>query len=504
MDRKPIWAGGLLAALLLAGCSFVVQPVEAPALKMEMPSQPMEIELPDGSLCQFAGTGATLAFDGKRLNYTCGSPEVGLLGDPLPLGGTEWQVEKATIGREGDAFVLESSEVIPFTAWQVTLADGNLCLHAGFGATLGFDGQRLNYTCDQTAAQGSGADEAGLLGELSPAGEGIWLATAALIARAESGFELQASAQVPVARISGVQPEPVAAETPAPEEEAVAGGEPMTATETVTGTETMTETEPLIPAEPMTSPIGVTWEWQQTQYGDGTLVVPSDPSRYTITLLPDGTVTAQIDCNQASGSYVLEGDSLTFGPMISTLMGCPEGSQADVFATDLASAANFVLSDGVLSIGLAPDAGVMTFTPASAQAVAAGETTATSATGTVTETVPADNPLANTSWQWQQTEYGDDTLVVAQDPTRYTLTFLPDGQLAAQVDCNRGMSSYTVDGSALTFGPIATTRMLCPEGSQDAVFLRDLAAVNSFVLDGNVLSLALKLDTGIMTFTQLE
>ena len=31
------------------------------------------IQLHDGARCLFAGKGATLAFDGKRLNYTCGN-----------------------------------------------------------------------------------------------------------------------------------------------------------------------------------------------------------------------------------------------------------------------------------------------------------------------------------------------------------------------------------------------------------------------------------------------
>jgi heat shock protein HslJ len=94
-------------------------------------------------------------------------------------------------------------------------------------------------------------------------------------------------------------------------------------------------------------------------------------------------------------------------------------------------------------------------------------------------------------------------VVSSNDPSRYTLTFNEDGTLQAQVDCNSGSGSYTLDGTNLTFGPIATTRMACPEGSLDSVFAEDLAAVVSYALvDGN-LNLTLSTD-GVMEFTPAE
>jgi hypothetical protein len=65
-------------------------------------------------MCQFAGEGATLAFEGKRLNYSCGQAgeeEIGLIGD-FQLKGLAMTAEKAAIGHDTSGFVLNSSEIV--------------------------------------------------------------------------------------------------------------------------------------------------------------------------------------------------------------------------------------------------------------------------------------------------------------------------------------------------------------------------------------------------------
>ena len=67
-----------------------------------------EIVLVDGTVCAFAGEGATLAFEGKRLNYTCGNHVVGLIGDIESQAGGVFRVEKAKL----DGTMLDSSEMM--------------------------------------------------------------------------------------------------------------------------------------------------------------------------------------------------------------------------------------------------------------------------------------------------------------------------------------------------------------------------------------------------------
>jgi heat shock protein HslJ len=110
--------------------------------------------------------------------------------------------------------------------------------------------------------------------------------------------------------------------------------------------------------------------------------------------------------------------------------------------------------------------------------------------------------LAGTSWQWVQSVYEGDAVLLALDPSRYTLTFNPNGSLFVKLDCNNGRGTYTVDGVNLTFGAIASTRMGCPADTQDTIFAQDLAEVVSYAFaDGN-LHLTLS-SGGVMEFSPL-
>ena len=79
---------------------------------------PPIVALPDGTRCSFAGTGATLAFDGKRLNYTCDvvGQEVGLLGDLQPQSDGTWLAEKVVLGHNDSGFFIQESEMVVVTA----------------------------------------------------------------------------------------------------------------------------------------------------------------------------------------------------------------------------------------------------------------------------------------------------------------------------------------------------------------------------------------------------
>ena len=114
----------LIALAALIACSPAATPAtEAtatprPASDTPAPESlaepPAFVELADGTRCAFAGKGATLAFDGKRLNYTCetdGEDEVGLLGDLMPAGDG-WTAEKAIIGHNSDGFFVKESEIV--------------------------------------------------------------------------------------------------------------------------------------------------------------------------------------------------------------------------------------------------------------------------------------------------------------------------------------------------------------------------------------------------------
>jgi len=204
---------GIMLVTLLAGCGGASPEPAATPTQPPQPPTPTEviestpgpattqpaavIELPDGTRCSFASTGATLAFEGKRLNYTCQveGQEVGLLGDLQQSEGV-WKIEKVVIGHGDSGFFVQESEEMTMTIERIELADGTQCLFAGTGATLAFEGKRLNYTC-QVEGQ-----EVGLLGDLRQS-EGIWTAEKAVIGHGDSGFFVQESEEVTIKVIRG-------------------------------------------------------------------------------------------------------------------------------------------------------------------------------------------------------------------------------------------------------------------------------------------------------------
>jgi heat shock protein HslJ len=68
------------------------------------------------------------------------------------------------------------------------------------------------------------------------------------------------------------------------------------------------------------------WSWKETVTSDGKRIIPASPARYTLLFQPGGMVDVQADCNRGSGAYVLNGGSLSFGPIALTRAACPPGS----------------------------------------------------------------------------------------------------------------------------------------------------------------------------------
>lgn len=107
--------------------------------------------------------------------------------------------------------------------------------------------------------------------------------------------------------------------------------------------------------------VGANWQWVETAYGDGTTLTVDDPTRYMLSLQPDGTVALRADCNRGRGSYTLDGALLSLDVAVMTRMACPEGSLAEEFVRDLNAAATYVMDGDDLVINLFADAGNMRF-----------------------------------------------------------------------------------------------------------------------------------------------
>ena len=106
---------------------------------------------------------------------------------------------------------------------------------------------------------------------------------------------------------------------------------------------------------------GVTWQWQRTLYNNDTKSEPTEPSRYTILLMPEGHLSVHLDCNAGGGRYTLEGSSLTLELTHTTMAACPPESLAQQFMKDLAAARIAFMRDGKLYLDLMYDSGTMKF-----------------------------------------------------------------------------------------------------------------------------------------------
>lgn len=118
--------------------------------------------------------------------------------------------------------------------------------------------------------------------------------------------------------------------------------------------------------------------------------------------------------------------------------------------------------------------------------------------------------LGGTSWQLIAIESMDDAQGITEvdDPASYTVAFGEDGQATFQIDCNTGTSTWEAspggsDGTgSVSFGPIATTLMGCPEPSLDQQVSTLLPFVRGYVIEEDRLHLSLEADGGILTWEQ--
>ncbi|MFN8490245.1 MAG: carboxylesterase family protein [Caldilineaceae bacterium] len=156
---------------------------------------------------------------------------------------------------------------------------------------------------------------------------------------------------------------------------------------------------------------------------------------------------------------------------------------------------------GVALVERAADQSAAASTPEKPAAAAQETTTMTTTSNAGASNVGAtSNKLIGTVWQWQKTQMSNDTSTTPDDPTRYTLTFRPDGDFQVRADCNRGRGVYKLDGNRLTLGDAMLTRMACPPGSLDAIYMKQLGQISGYLLEQGNLVLELKLDTGTMIF----
>ena len=105
-------------------------------------------------------------------------------------------------------------------------------------------------------------------------------------------------------------------------------------------------------------------------------------------------------------------------------------------------------------------------------------------------------------WRLREIQRTNGQTVVVDEPDKYTLELLPNGQVRIRADCNRGFGSYTMRGRKISFNKTAYTRAACPPGSLFDEFTRNLHEANSYVVKDGNLYIAYGIDAGTMKFAK--
>jgi heat shock protein HslJ len=190
----------------------------------------------------------------------------------------------------------------------------------------------------------------------------------------------------------------------------------------------------------------------------------------------DGYLSGLSGCNQYNVSYTLSGEQLTLGPIAITQMACTTGMDAEqAYLSALTTAQQAKVTGLTLTITYNQGAGVLNY-------------------------IAANVPLENSLWTL--------TLMNGQPitaDTNITATFTPgdtpgEGVINGSSGCNTYNASYTLNGSNITVGPAAVTRMYC-EGTMDTeqAYLTALQASTSYEIF--VDTLVLTNPSGSLTFT---
>jgi len=117
-------------------------------------------------------------------------------------------------------------------------------------------------------------------------------------------------------------------------------------------------------------------------------------------------------------------------------------------------------------------------------------------------------PLAGTNWRLVRFQSMDDAIgeIRPREPSAYTMMLDADGSVRMQLNCNRAVGTWSAAPASdaisgtFRFGPLATTRALCPQPSMDEQIARDAQWVRGYLLRDGLLHLSLMADAGIYSW----
>jgi len=200
--------------------------------------------------------------------------------------------------------------------------------------------------------------------------------------------------------------------------------------------------------------------WELATY-DGAAAV--DGAEATLEFVGAGQVTGTGGCNSYGGGYSVEGDTITFSGIASTLMMCADeavGAQETAFFEALNSAARYELTDDGLTIWYG-DNQALHFVEAKALI----------------------------GVQWQLESMGGNP---AADGSVIRLTLGGNNGVMGTSGCNTFSGTHTLGSGMMTISAVVDTQMACTDEAiiaQESAFLEALGSVTRYELTDDGLTL---------------
>ena len=214
--------------------------------------------------------------------------------------------------------------------------------------------------------------------------------------------------------------------------------------------------------------------WELTAYGPANAPVRAvEGAGAGLTFNEDGTVSGSSGCNGLGGDYTVDGNQITFGEFVSTLMACDEPimQQEEAAHKVMTGTATYKIEGDTLTITNTDM--VLVFTRGAPD-------------------TPAPSDSASLNGAWKLSSYGSaDVMSSALPDAEAGLTFNDDGTVTGNSGCNEFGGGYTVEGDQITFEEIVSTLKLCDEPfmGQEEAMLQVLTDTATYQIDGSTLTI---------------
>jgi heat shock protein HslJ len=224
--------------------------------------------------------------------------------------------------------------------------------------------------------------------------------------------------------------------------------------------------------------------WTLTSYGPANAPVPAvEGVEAGLTFNKDGTVSGTSGCNGLGGDYSVEGDKITFGEFVSTLIACddPIMRQEDATHKVMSGTATYRIDGDTLTI--TNNATVLVFTRG------------------MPSTEPPSEPESLIGI-WKLTAYGPaNAPTPAVEGVDAGLTFSKDGTVSGSSGCNGLGGDYTVEGDQITFGEFVSTLMACddPIMRQEEFAHKIMTGTATYTIEGDRLTITKDSDLLVLT-----